>query len=463
MKPALDITHPEIAAQWHPTNNVLKPSDITYGSDKKVWWKCNVADDHEWETNVWNRVGNGCPYCANQKACKSNCLETTHPELAKQWHPTKNGILKPCNVTSGSGKKVWWKCNVAEDHEWEAIIADRIKGRGCSCCSKLKIVTSNCLETTHPELAKQWHPTKNGKLKPCNVASGSGKKVWWKCDKEKDHEWRASPNTRTNTGKGCSCCSKRTIVESNCLATTHPKIAKQWHEKNSLTPFQVSSGSNKKVWWKCDVAPDHEWISTISNRLRQGCPCCSGRKVVRSNCLETTHPELVKEWSLENKFKPNQVVAGSGENILWQCSLNPLHKWYAKIYHRVKGSGCPICNSSHGEKLIEKILNEMKIDFEREKRINNCRHKRPLPFDFAILHNGKIIALIEYQGIQHFMPINFGHREKNDNRSPKISFINVQKRDKIKKEFCDYNKIPFLVINYWQDATKLVKDFVGKM
>ena len=223
------------------------------------------------------------------------------------------------------------------------------------------------LSDKSPELLQEWHPTKNGKLKPCNVASGSGKKVWWKCDKEKDHEWRASPNTRTNTGKGCSCCSKRTIVESNCLATTHPKIAKQWHEKNSLTPFQVSSGSNKKVWWKCDVAPDHEWISTISNRLRQGCPCCSGRKVVRSNCLETTHPELVKEWSLENKFKPNQVVAGSGENILWQCSLNPLHKWYAKIYHRVKGSGCPICNSSHGEKLIEKILNEN--DLENNKTI----------------------------------------------------------------------------------------------
>jgi len=56
--------------------------------------------------SIHNRSkGIGCPYCANKKVCKDNCLQTTNPELAKEWHPTKNGKLTPSAVTAGSGKK----------------------------------------------------------------------------------------------------------------------------------------------------------------------------------------------------------------------------------------------------------------------------------------------------------------------------------------------------------------------
>ena len=42
---------------------------------------------------------------------KKKSLAETHPEVAKQWHPTKNGDLTPNNVTPGSNKKAWWKCD----------------------------------------------------------------------------------------------------------------------------------------------------------------------------------------------------------------------------------------------------------------------------------------------------------------------------------------------------------------
>ncbi len=57
---------------------------------------------------------------------------TDFPEIAAQWHPTKNGDLRPEDVSAGSGKKVWWKCPVADDHEWAATIANRA-GRGSGC------------------------------------------------------------------------------------------------------------------------------------------------------------------------------------------------------------------------------------------------------------------------------------------------------------------------------------------
>ena len=65
-------------------------------------------------------------------------LAETHPEVANQWHLTKNGNLSSKDVTHGSHKMVWWKCDKGDDHEWEAKISDRTyinsKGGNCPKC-----------------------------------------------------------------------------------------------------------------------------------------------------------------------------------------------------------------------------------------------------------------------------------------------------------------------------------------
>jgi len=78
-------------------NKGLDPQKITQGSGKYAWWKCKKG--HSWEASIKNRSnGRSCPYCSNKKACEDNCLNTVNPELAKEWHPTKNGKLTPYNV-----------------------------------------------------------------------------------------------------------------------------------------------------------------------------------------------------------------------------------------------------------------------------------------------------------------------------------------------------------------------------
>jgi uncharacterized protein YndB with AHSA1/START domain len=135
-KQSLIVTNPKLASEWHPTKNGhLTPSDVTAGSDKKVWWKCPKGSDHEWDAKVQERSrGNGCPICSNRRVVKSNSLAFINPELSKQWHPTKNVTLTPCDVTASSGKRVWWKCPKGDDHEWQAPIASRNKGIGCPYC-----------------------------------------------------------------------------------------------------------------------------------------------------------------------------------------------------------------------------------------------------------------------------------------------------------------------------------------
>ena len=131
-KQSLDELFPSVAKEWHPIKNGnLTPKDVTPGSGKKVWWLCEKG--HEWQEFVYHRIrGCGCPFCSGHRASKENCLQTVNPELAKEWHPTKNEKLTPRDVTYGSGKKVWWMCS--RGHEWQAVISSRTKGNACTFC-----------------------------------------------------------------------------------------------------------------------------------------------------------------------------------------------------------------------------------------------------------------------------------------------------------------------------------------
>lgn len=373
-------------------------------------------------------------------------LHERYDILLKEFHPNLNGELKLTDFTCGSHKKVWWKCNASDDHEWEAYICDRINGNGCLCCSGRKAVLSNCLATIYPNIAKEWHPTKNNGLTPFNVTVGSHKKVWWKCDVSDDHEWESNTHNRVN-GNGCPCCIGQKVVLSNCLATTHPDVAKQWHPTKNfkLTTFNVTAKSNKKVWWKCDKNDDHEWQSTISNKTRidcqLGCPFCSGHKVTLSNCLHTTHPNVIKQWHpIKNiPLTPFDVSFGSSVKAWWKCDNN--HEWFAVINwitsNIVNGSGCPYCYDSIGERKIKSILDEMNIIYEIQKKFDDCKHHRKLPFDLYLTSNN---VLIEYDGIQHFKPIEiFGGVD---------GFNETKKRDEIKNEYAAKNNIPLLRIPY---------------
>ncbi len=103
-------------------------------------------------------------------------LAETHPEIAKQWHPTKNGDLMPSNVSFGSRKKVWWKCDKGDDHEWETLVSSRSSGKNCPICSNQKVVFSNSIASTNPELLKIWHHKKKSRFNCFHVHTWFRKK-----------------------------------------------------------------------------------------------------------------------------------------------------------------------------------------------------------------------------------------------------------------------------------------------
>jgi len=212
----LQTHNPTLAKEWHPTKNRnLTPRDVTPFSNKRVWWVCAKRKGHKWESTINNRSqGRGCPFCSGNKVSKDNCFQKIKPDLAKEWHPTKNRNLTPKDVTLFSNKRVWWVCAKRKGHKWETTINSRSQGHGCPFCYGNKVSEDNCLQTVNPDLAKEWHPTQNGNLTPRDVVTNSGKKFWWLCAKGKGHNWEASIYSRIH-GDGCPYCSGRKKMISN--------------------------------------------------------------------------------------------------------------------------------------------------------------------------------------------------------------------------------------------------------
>lgn len=270
-----------------------------------------------------------------------NDLATTHPDIAAQWHQTKNEQLTAKDVTANSHKKVCWAGTCG--HDWIAPVADRTRGRGCPICKSKKVVPGlNDLATTHPHIAAQWHQELN-KIPSTAVLPKSNKPAWWIC--EKGHTFEMPPSHRTTRDSACPICSnKKVLVGYNDLATTHPDIAAQWdNSKNELTPQQVTIGAEKMVWWVCEKG--HEWEALVYSRKKNGCPYCAGNKVwVGFNDLATTHPALAAEWhKIKNgELTARDVTAGSNLKAWWSGSSCG-HVWESVISSRKSGCGCPVC------------------------------------------------------------------------------------------------------------------------
>lgn len=150
MNNSLAEVHPELITEWSEKNLPLTPDDITFGSNKKVWWKGTCG--HEWQTSVKARSnGEKCPICSGARVIAGiNDLATLEPLLAKQW--SKKNKIKPTEVSIGSHKKVIWRCK--KGHEWEAVVKSRtINKTGCPYCSHNKVLQKPLKRIRHLVLA----------------------------------------------------------------------------------------------------------------------------------------------------------------------------------------------------------------------------------------------------------------------------------------------------------------------
>ena len=426
----LATTNPSLAGEWDYKLNIgLTPSDVTANSGKNVWWhlQYDIPNDYmvenlrgkrvdfRWQAAVSDRNnGNGCPFLSGKAVWPGfNDLRTTNPELAKQWHPTKNGELTAVQVTASSNKKVWWlypyddpKTGKHFDFEWEAIVSSRNKGTGCPFLTGKAVWPGfNDLQTVNPSLAKLWHPTKNGKLKPTQVTINSTKRVWWmypyddlKTGKHFDFEWQSSIVTQNISKHYCPYLSNQAIWKGfNDLQTINPRLASQWHptKNGNLKPEQVTFGSRRKVWWLL--------------------------------------PYDDKKTGIHYDFE-----------------------WQASISKRARGVNCPFLITYRGENYIKQYLQKNNISFNTQKKFSDLFGigDGQLSYDFSISDEKHKYILIEYNGIQHY--------EANDYFGGEEQFKKQKEHDKRKRNYAKKHGYKLITIKYTYDTYESVEEYLDK-
>ena len=208
----------DLLKEWDIEKNRLLPSEVAYGSHKVFFWTCSKCH-LSFESNVPNRrFGNDCPYCSNQKVMtgfndfETYCKREGKEYLLHEWDYIKN-VVKPNQVSKGTGKKFWWVCKMCK-YSYESSISHRLAGRSCPYCKddgRKKVCPgfndfeTFCKKNDATVLLEEWDYEKNDCL-PSEITFGSTKMIWWKCLRC-NNSFQLLPSTRRRGG-GCPKCSQ---------------------------------------------------------------------------------------------------------------------------------------------------------------------------------------------------------------------------------------------------------------
>lgn len=214
--PTLAEVFPELAKQWdYEKNGDLTPEIVSSGSNKKVWWICPKCGQ-SYQKRIGNRTApskrsvesDKCPICLGRVIIPGfNSLKAKYPDIiAGEWDFDKNTI-DPDTIPPSYRKKMWWIC--PNGHSYQTLPGNKIyhTGGDCPYCSSQKLCRETSLGYVNPELAKEWHPTKNGVLTPFDVFASTNKYIWWQCP-TCGHEWRSKCSNRNVGKRGCPNCAK---------------------------------------------------------------------------------------------------------------------------------------------------------------------------------------------------------------------------------------------------------------
>jgi G:T-mismatch repair DNA endonuclease (very short patch repair protein) len=100
------------------------------------------------------------------------------------------------------------------------------------------------------------------------------------------------------------------------------------------SPDQIIYTNNrKKVWWRCAVADDHRWRTSVYDRVVGGseCPFCSRRRPSSTNNLLITYPEIAAliHPTLNPDLDASLLSPNSHVKVWWKCPEGNDHIWQA--------------------------------------------------------------------------------------------------------------------------------------
>jgi len=320
----------------------------------RVRWKCEKNWRHKFSRSLTELYDDGCPICVKEND-ESSLAALKYRHIVREFlFVPSNPELAPINIKPGSNVVAAFRCS--EGHTFSKAVCRRTqpKPENCPYCAGKRSDAPTLLSVS-PYILKRWHPDKNVKIDsktgkeeqidPELILADSRKKYWFYCFYE--HIYQASPAELLAGVDQCRSCA---LLPDN-VDNAREGLADQWFQERNgdRTPWNTAAGCRSKVWWKCQIGPDHEWMAEVYQRAIKGtdCPFCANRKVSVTNSLETVHPVLAKLMHADDNagLTASDVVATTTKTIKWRCHCA---KTYGRsVQHMLeRGTGCNVCRKA---------------------------------------------------------------------------------------------------------------------
>ncbi len=418
----LQTKYPDIAKEWDEEANDKTASEVLYGAVAMAHWKCSFGHRWKASVVSRTHMHSGCPECDKErhtsfpeqaiyyyiKMAFPDSINGSVKEIGQEldiyipsirtaieydgvyWHNNsktdvkKNAICKEKEIRliriREQGLPMYDECICIQEDTLDLNIRMLFSVLGYDDCdidlerdekrilsSYMSVMRANSIATLYPELLKEWDYERNNSINPEMIQVGSKRKYFWKCSECGD-VWEAPVYVRTTQGCGCPKCGtkkqtitmrKRLVERTSSLYEEHPDLCKEWdYEKNTISPEEITSGSNIGAWWICPKG--HSYKTSVVNRTKRrredgsypGCRKCGAALIGKTQAknkartkgsLRELHPEIAAEYNnIRNELTSDEVTPGSKRKVWWICYKG--HEWQAIILNRTRRKEkCPIC------------------------------------------------------------------------------------------------------------------------
>ena len=327
-------------------NGNIKPSDLTYGSNKKCWFKCEKCE-HNFNSSISSIISNNrwCPYCTNQKLCKNKkecgkdndcdfCFEKSFASnpRSKYWCNEINNC-KPRDVFKNTHNKFWFKCEKCE-HRFESSLCHISNNKWCPYCVNHKLCENNdcgiCFEKSFASHSREkyWCYDLN-KYNPRDILKNSHVKYWFKC--ENKHSFDSSLSNITSGNHWCSLCKNKTekklyewFISKKYIIKYQPRFKWCKNEKTRCLPFDFLINNKILIeldgrqhfiqvsnWNSPEINLDNDKFKTNKSIENNYCLI----RILQEDVYNNTNNWEEKLITVINEIKPKQCIFIDNNNI----------------------------------------------------------------------------------------------------------------------------------------------------
>lgn len=293
---------------------------------------------------------------------------------------------------------------------------------------------------THEEYVKQVYEV-NPNIDVVGIYINSKTKVKHRC-KIDGYEWFALPSN-VLSGHGCSECVKTMLHYK--FAKTHDDYIQEVENVNpDIEVLEEYINTHTPILHRCKKH-DVVWYALPMHILNgSGCIQCKGEKIYNNKAKNIDAYRYEVAQTISNIEVISEYYINAKTPILHKCNVCGCN-WNASPDNILRGYGCPECNLSKGENKIKDYLVKHHVNYIPQHTFQDCRNILPLPFDFYLPDYN---MCIEYDGIQHFEPVEYFGGE--------LVFKETVNRDLIKTNYCLLNNIHLLRIRYDENVVDVL-------